>query len=324
MTLDRHQSFEIEFLGEKLTVKEREIGRWGNAEAEKVIVLIGGIHGNESAGIFAIERAFHDLSQALQSDDVFVLGLIGNLSACKLNQRFVYRDLNRLWSRENIDHMHYGKLDLRHSEFREMTELYDALKPYLLHRKEVVVIDLHTTSSPTHPFTIATAASAGFELISGFNLPAITGLSGFLDGTLLDYINQLGHLGFAFEGGQHAEHQSVEKHHAFIMFALHQTKAIALSEREQAFYTSILCDEGLGLCGKVFNIVSRYRIDKHEQFRMKEGFYNFRNIEAGEELAISDGQSVSAPYNGRIFMPLYQQQGEDGFFIVKELGEIDP
>ena len=34
-----------------------------------------------------------------------------------------------------------------------------------------------------------------------------------------------------------------------------------------------------------------------------------------------DGQPVKAPASGNIFMPLYQNQGADGFFIVERTDE---
>ena len=50
---------------------------------------------------------------------------------------------------------------------------------------------------------------------------------------------------------------------------------------------------------------------------MKPGFKNFQAVTKGELLARYDDQDVKAEADGMILMPLYQAQGNDGFFIVK-------
>jgi hypothetical protein len=52
---------------------------------------------------------------------------------------------------------------------------------------------------------------------------------------------------------------------------------------------------------------------------MVPGFINFQAIEKGMVLANENGQSVIAPESGNIFMPLYQDQGADGFFIIERV-----
>jgi succinylglutamate desuccinylase len=52
---------------------------------------------------------------------------------------------------------------------------------------------------------------------------------------------------------------------------------------------------------------------------MKPGFDSFQFIEKGELLAEDKSGAITAPIDGRIFMPLYQIAGDDGFFIVEEV-----
>jgi len=52
---------------------------------------------------------------------------------------------------------------------------------------------------------------------------------------------------------------------------------------------------------------------------MEPGFHNFQRIHKRQLLAkINDCDSL-APYSGKIFMPLYQGKGEDGYFIIKRI-----
>ncbi len=55
---------------------------------------------------------------------------------------------------------------------------------------------------------------------------------------------------------------------------------------------------------------------------MKKGFENFETIKKDEVLAVSDGLEIYAQEGGRIFMPLYQKLGEDGFFILSSISKF--
>ena len=52
---------------------------------------------------------------------------------------------------------------------------------------------------------------------------------------------------------------------------------------------------------------------------MEPGFVNFQAIEKGELLAYQNGQPVKSEWDAFIFMPLYQSQGNDGFFVIQEV-----
>jgi hypothetical protein len=50
---------------------------------------------------------------------------------------------------------------------------------------------------------------------------------------------------------------------------------------------------------------------------MKPGFVNFQKVPAGEVVARTRAGPVAMPLRGRLFLPLYQEQGDDGFFVVR-------
>ena len=52
---------------------------------------------------------------------------------------------------------------------------------------------------------------------------------------------------------------------------------------------------------------------------MRPGYENFKPVGSGEVLAKNTAGNIRSPEAGRILMPLYQEQGEDGFFIVRPL-----
>ena len=73
------------------------------------------------------------------------------------------------------------------------------------------------------------------------------------------------------------------------------------------------------LKGQFFEIDYRYQILKGELFSMQPNFMNFDTVDKNQLIANSNHTRVYAPFKGRIFMPLYQQQGDDGFFIIREI-----
>jgi hypothetical protein len=52
---------------------------------------------------------------------------------------------------------------------------------------------------------------------------------------------------------------------------------------------------------------------------MKPGFVNFQNISKGEIVASNKYGKIVSPKSGKIFMPLYQKLGDEGFFVVKQI-----
>jgi hypothetical protein len=51
---------------------------------------------------------------------------------------------------------------------------------------------------------------------------------------------------------------------------------------------------------------------------MKPGYRNFQRVHQGEVVAHDGRGDVVLRESGRLLMPLYQEQGEDGFFLVRE------
>ena len=52
---------------------------------------------------------------------------------------------------------------------------------------------------------------------------------------------------------------------------------------------------------------------------MNLGYRNFQRVHKGDLLGRDIEGDVIAPHSGYIMMPLYQKQGEEGFFITKDI-----
>ena len=57
----------------------------------------------------------------------------------------------------------------------------------------------------------------------------------------------------------------------------------------------------------------------NDSFKMRPNYQNFQPIKKGETLATDKNGSIQSPEDCLILMPLYQPQGSDGFFLVKEI-----
>mgnify|MGYP001585512185 FL=1 len=133
----------------------------------------------------------------------------------------------------------------------------------------------------------------------------------------MNCICKKGHVGLAFEAGLHHSKTSLIKHEFFVKLSFHILGVYdGYSELELLELADLLSDE---LTPKHFHftLVERYKIDTDEEFKMEEGFSNFEKIYKGEVLATNQYGDIMSAVNGNIFMPLYQNQGKDGFFIIQ-------
>ena len=133
------------------------------------------------------------------------------------NVRFIGTDLIRQWTIENIQLSKSTTLKKKSIEQTELTELYQALSSIFENAMgPIYVIDLLTTSSKSTPFVSINDTIRNREFALKFNLPIILGIEEFLEGTILNYINELGFIALGFEGGQHNDLNSIEIHESAI------------------------------------------------------------------------------------------------------------
>ena len=96
-------------------IKGTERIRWsvpGN-ETGPVMVVFAGIHGNETAGIHAIDSVASNLIDTKANLNGTLYSITGNMRALELGVRYVDTDLNRLWE-NGFDRSQYsssGKAD---------------------------------------------------------------------------------------------------------------------------------------------------------------------------------------------------------------------
>lgn len=293
----------------------RMIGKVNGTRPGPSVIFFGGIHGNENSGVMALKKVF----ETLEPEDICgsVYGISGNLKALEKYQRYLDQDLNRMWTVENIEKIK-SKKELS-SEENELLKILNIVEFIISYNKPpFYFIDLHSTSSKTLPFITINDALINRNFSKQFPVPIVLGIEEYLTGPLLSYINQLGYVSLGFESGQHDDISAINNSVAFINLTLQYSGALKTRSSKMKNYYDELKFQSANL-NDIFEIIYLYRIHEGEGFKMNNGFKSFQSIHSGKQLATTNTKIVKAPYSGRIFMPLYQTQGAEGFFIIRAI-----
>lgn len=290
----------------------RVIGDVGPKDKGPLVVFVAGIHGNEPAGVQALEQLLKQISQHRTILQGRVLALKGNTNALHRKVRYIHNDLNRLWTNDNIARLPMDGNDS--SELQEMHQILSLLEEAIAHAsgRPIYFFDLHTTSGRSRPFLTINDAMINSKFAENFNDPTILGIEESLDGAFLSYINQLGYVAVGYEGGQHTDPTSVEHCLSFAKKCLKITGIVdyipvtnrATAPRSQA---------------RFYEISGIHRINPEVGFKMKAGFESFQRVQKGAHVAQQQNQEIFFPMKGYIFLPLYQAQGSEGFFIIRRI-----
>jgi len=309
---------DIHFHGETFQF-DRVIAEVKSAQKKAIMVFIGGIHGNEPTGAIALKKVFTELDQLNVDWLGDVYAFTGNLQALADDKRFIDRDLNRVWTPNEVLKLEERALEKTIAETEEQYALYNLIWPLLDEKAPIYFIDLHTTSSPSAPFITINDILANRDYSIKFPVPVVLGIEEYISGPLLSYMNNLETVSLAFEGGQHQDPLAVENHVSFIFVAMVNAGVIHKDEIPHFnFHLNRLSERGRNAHG-IYEIRYKKGIKPEDEFKMLEGYANFDHIKKNEVLASVKTGDVTSPESGRIFMPLYQKQGSDGFFIIKEV-----
>ncbi len=298
---------------------ERVIGWVQGQQAGPTIIATGGVHGNEPSGVEALQHLVAELSSGAIPFRGNLLALNGNVAALKLQQRFIDADLNRMWLwKDETAELYYHDAGHEVEELKAIRRLID--ETMAEQQGPFVFIDLHTTSADSIPFALIADTLNNRNFIQQMPCTTILGLEEELDGTLLSYINEMGHTAIGFEAGRHDDPACVQYHTSFMWLVMGIAGCIDRHTFEPYHNHEKVLEKAAGkYASSMFEVRYRHALLAHDSFTMNPGYHNFRRIDRFELLAQHNQRQVRARYRGFIFMPLYQSQGEDGFFIVKEV-----
>jgi succinylglutamate desuccinylase len=312
---------------------ERLIGNYTGAQHGALIIAIGAMHGNEPAGVRALQTLFQMLEDEPSHNPTFsfkgkIVGLIGNVQAYERKVRFIEKDLNRQFLVENIGKLQKGApqyFDEKKPFFEDLEriELLQTIENEIntYKPKKVIVLDLHTTSADGGIFTIVADDAESIAVASELHAPVVKGFVRGMGGTTIHYFKteNMGVPTFAlsFEAGQHDDPLSEKRAIAWLVNALRATGCVRHEDVETK-HEEILRGYSDKL-PKVVQLTDSHKITDSDNFKMMPNYKNFQSIKKGEKLAMDKKGDIIAPEDCLILMPLYQTQGQDGFFLVKEV-----
>lgn len=299
---------------------ERVLGRVEGSPGGPTVVVFGGIHGNEPAGAFAAKRMVERLEQGDLPLRGRFLALTGNLQALAQGRRYLERDLNRRWFDEEIARLRAGGLSADSPEDREQVVLLEHVSEAIeLSDRPVVFLDLHSTSGEGPPFACLSDTLRNRRIALALPIPVILGLEEVIDGSMLGYLSDLGHCGVAIEGGQHDHPNTVAQHVSAIWLGLVAAGSLRRSEvPDFDKHRARLARAAAGF-PRVVDIRHRHVVGPMDAFVMEDGWSSFQPLEAETVVAHDQDGPVRAPLGGLMLLPRYQGQGEDGYFIIREV-----
>jgi succinylglutamate desuccinylase len=297
---------------------ERLLGRVRGARPGPTLLCIAGLHGNEPAGVEAARSVLERLAPRAGAMRGDVVALAGNRRALAAGCRFVERDLNRAWTDERLHGLRAAGRGRETAEDQEQVELLDAIEEAVeAARGPVYVLDLHTTSGTGGAFTTFGDTLPNRMFAAHLPVPMILGIEELLEGTLLAFLGRHGLVGVAFETGQHDEPAAVERAVAGIWVQVAALGLLPGRRLREAREGRAYLRRAAGGLPRVMEMRYRHPVAPSDQFHMHPGWRNFQVVRRGQVLARDARGEVLAREGGRILMPLYQAQGEDGFFLIR-------
>jgi succinylglutamate desuccinylase len=299
----------------------RILGRYGGEADGPLVCVVAGLHGNEPAGVKALQRIVTKLQERRPVFRGEFIAIAGNLPALREGVRFLDNDLNRGWSVRRVART----LDRPASvEDRERADLVEVLVPRLREANhQTFVVDLHSTSSPSAPFlTLAdTLDNRAYARLLG--MPLVLGLEEQIDDAMLEYLGGFGPIALGVEAGQHDDPTSVDVHEAAVWMVLVEAGCLA---RDTSLFDLVEARRRIARARAslphIFEVVYRRCVEPGDGFRMDPGYHNFQRVEAGQRIAQTHEGPVLVPEDGWLFLPLYQELGDDAYFLVRPVRPI--
>ena len=307
---------------------QRIIGSYTENRPGPLLICVAGLHGNEWAGIKALELLIKMIEvEPITNPDFKFNGklvfLAGNLPALKMHTRYIEADLNRIWTKDQFN----IPAQTSTVEHRQMVQLRRILDNEIRHwdTDQITIIDLHTTTAHGGIFSLPTRDKESIHLGLEMHAPVITELVDRLDGNLIKYFTeryQSRNLrGVVFEGGQHDDPLSVNRCIAAVINVMRTIGSVSASHVVNR-HDELLVTYAQGL-PKVAAFKYVHRITPSDDFRMRPGYQNFQAIAKGTVVAEDKNGPIKVREDGLIIMPLYQDKGDDGFFVVEVIENGD-
>jgi succinylglutamate desuccinylase len=294
----------------------RLVGRVEGEAAGPTLLVVGGIHGNEPAGVHAAERVLARLRARALPRRGAVVALAGNVSALEAGVRHRAKDLNRAWTPERLAALSTGGDGARDAEDVEQEGLLGAIDDAIAGaRGRVHLLDLHTTSGEGAPFAAAGGSRRSREFAAAFPLTVLRRLTGRLAGTLVEALSARGVAAMVVENGQNADPRAVAHAEAALWVALVASGVLDEADAPEVVPARRLLARARGALPRTIDVFYRHAISPGDRFVMRPGYRHFQRVRRGEVLGRDARGDVAARAAGFVLLPLYQALGDEGFFL---------
>ena len=288
-----------------------------------LLLCIGGLHGNEPAGVRALEAMIETIAARRRHLKGDFVAVAGNLQALGAGRRFLAYDLNRVWTPARVaavrspDAANGSALDPEDLEMLRILDVLDEVAE--LRRGPVYVLDIHTTSGGGGAFTTASDTPHNRRFAIAIPVPLVMRLDQHLEGTFNGYMDHLGYTAAVFECGQHEEAEARVRAASAVWLAIHAAGLLDWRDAPEAAAAYRALRHAYRGLPRVLESTYRHPVEPADRYRTRPGFRNFQRVRAGDIVGDDRHGEVAVPKSGRLLMPLYQEQGEDGFFVVREI-----
>ncbi|HPF14963.1 MAG: succinylglutamate desuccinylase/aspartoacylase family protein [Planctomycetes bacterium] len=288
-----------------------------------VLICVGGLHGNEPGGMLALERVCRSLRKDPGAMTGTLVALRGNRPALMLGRRAVERDLNRVWSHQDLDRLSVQGSEHDDGTDRELRDLWQIMLGWKASGRPLFLLDLHSTSGKGPPFAVVLGSDRSEALASRVGVPCVHGLNESIRGTLAAWFaNELG-ASMVIEGGQSGQPETVRHLESAVYSGLAATGLLPEQDDRVRHSRQILAQasESLPTHVRVFHREATEDLG----FAMGEArtrrFQSFDFVRKGERLAQNRLGPIEAPRDGYLIMPLYQAQGSEGYFLAEPFAD---
>ena len=298
---------------------------WVKGDTEGPLLLcVGGLHGNEPAGVRALEELVDHVEERRHLVRGDFVAVAGNLQALAAGRRFMSYDLNRAWTDSRIaearDRVRPANGSPAPPEDRELVRLLAILDEVASRQRgRACFLDLHTTSGGGGAFTTSADEPRHSRFAMSIPAPLVLGLNQHLEGTLTDYLDGLGYTSAVFECGQHEEAESRVRAASAVWLAIRAAGLLSDQHAPEARSGYRRLKDAYRHLPRILEMRYRHPVARQDAYVTRPGFRNFQPVRAGDVIGDDRAGEVMAPKSGRILMPLYQELGEDGFFVVRDL-----
>ena len=262
----------------------RVLGRLQGRKPGPTLILVGGLHGNEPAGVLALQRMFADPGRRSQGSRPRTrrrpggqpqgpggeTALPGQRPQSLLGsraRRAPARQLRSRWpTRTRSSGISTGRSSGRGARPRVRSSSSTSTPPRV----------------PGFPSPPSTTTCANRRLAFEFPVPVVLGLEEELADTLTTYVESRGLVTAGFESGQHDDPESVERAEMAIWIALEACGLVRRGSREEVARARRDLARVAGSLPHVVEVRHRHPVLAGDRFRMDPDWVNFQLIAQGQ------------------------------------------